>query len=256
MHTTARFPDLGQRSVFITGGASGIGAALTEGFVAQGARVAFVDILDGSGFASTLAEKYGVTPLAIKGDVTDAAELEAALAEATRAHGPVTVLVNNAANDQRYSIADTTPERWDAMMAVNLRAQFFAARAVAPAMTEAGGGAIVNFSSVSYMMGLDQLTAYTTAKGGITAMSRSLARELGPAKIRVNAVAPGWVLTERQMELWASPEGLQSHLDRQCLKEHMTPDDMVGPVLFLASDASAMMTGQCLVVDAGVATTG
>ena len=149
-----------------------------------------------------------------------------------------------------------TSDLWDQLQAVNLKAYFFAAQAVAPMMQAKGAGSIINFSSISYMMGNAGYPAYTAANGAITALSRSLAREFGPDGIRVNALAPGWVLTEKQLEKWATPEGLAAHLDRQCLKTHLVPQDITDAVLFLASDASRMMTGQCMVVDGGVVTTG
>ena len=256
MDTPATFHDLKDASVFITGGGSGIGAALVTGFLQQGAQVAFIDLADSAGFVAEAEAQTGRAPLAIRGDITDTGALRGALALAQDVHGPVTVLVNNAANDMRRDLADVTEAFWDEMIAVNLKAYYFACQAVAPGMQAAGRGAIVNFSSVSYMMGLPELSVYTTANGGITAMTRSLARALGPSGVRVNAIAPGWVLTEKQMEKWATPEGLANHLAMQALPDHLTPRDMVAPVLFLASRASRMMTGQCVVVDGGVATTG
>ncbi|SFP15248.1 SDR family NAD(P)-dependent oxidoreductase [Tranquillimonas alkanivorans] len=256
MRHTARFPDLDDASVFITGGGSGIGAALTDGFLEQGARVFFVQRRDGTAFADEMEDKHGRRPAFASCDITDTAALRDALAEAARLHGPVTVLVNNAANDARHAALEIDEAYWDRAMDINLKPYFFAAQAVAPGMKAAGGGAIVNFTSISYMMGQAGYVAYTTANSGINGMTRSLAREFGPDGIRVNALAPGWVLTDKQREMWATPEGLAAHLDRQCLKEHLSPEDMAGPVLFLASDASRMMTGQALVVDGGVVVTG
>jgi NAD(P)-dependent dehydrogenase (short-subunit alcohol dehydrogenase family) len=243
-------------SVFITGGGAGIGAALTEGFLAEGARVCFVQRSDARGFCDAVESRLGARPLFLPCDVTDAAALEGAIAEAAEAHGPVGVLVNNAADDTRHSLESATPEDWDRAMAVNLRPHFVTARAVAPGMRAAGGGAIVNLSSIAYMMGNAGYPAYAAAKAGITGLTRALARELGPDGIRVNALMPGWVLTERQLRLWATPEDLAAHLDRQCLKRHLTAEDIVAPTLFLASAASAMVTGQALVVDGGVVVTG
>ncbi|WP_424970556.1 SDR family NAD(P)-dependent oxidoreductase [Dinoroseobacter sp. S76] len=253
---TARYSDLDGASVFITGGGSGIGAALTDGFMDQGAQVAFIGRSDASEFVAEMTEKHGRAPLFIQGDITDTDGLRAAIAQSVEAHGPVTALVNNAANDKRHTTAEVTPEFWDWMQAVNLKAYFFAAQAVAPGMAAAGGGSIVNFSSISYMMGNAGYPAYTTANAGITGMSRSLAREFGPDKIRVNALAPGWVLTQKQLDMWATPEDLDAHLERACLKEHLAPEDIVGATLFLASASSRMMTGQCMVVDGGVVVTG
>jgi NAD(P)-dependent dehydrogenase (short-subunit alcohol dehydrogenase family) len=252
----ARYPDLAGASVFITGGGSGIGAALTDGFLAQGAQVAFIGRSDASTFVAEMTAKHTRTPLFLQGDITDTDALRTAIAQASDTHGPVTVLVNNAANDKRHSTAEVTPAFWDEMQAVNLKAYFFAAQAVTEGMAQAGGGAIINFSSISYMMGNAGYPAYTTANAGITGLTRSLAREFGPDKIRVNALAPGWVLTQKQLDLWATPEDLAAHLDRQCLKDHLAPEDIVGATLFLASHASRMMTGQCMVVDGGVVVTG
>ncbi len=252
----ATFPDLRDASVFITGGGSGIGAALTEGFARQGARVAFVGRSDRRAFAAEVAERTGARVLYIPCDITDTMGLEAAIDAAASAHGTVRVLVSNAADDTRHDPLETTEAMWDAAMAVNLRSYFMAARHAAKGMIAAGGGAIVNFSSISYMMGQGGYPAYTAANAGIVALTRSLARDWGPQGVRVNAIAPGWVLTERQKELWVTPEGLAEHLAKQCLKESLAPEDMVGPVLFLASNASWMMTGQVMVVDGGVVTTG
>lgn len=251
---SATFHDLSGASVFITGGGSGIGAALTEGFLAQGANVGFVQRSEAGAFCDAMAERYGRRPLFVPCDITDTAALKAALDRVAEAHGPVTVLVNNAANDKRHGTLEADEAFWDWSMAINLRAYFFACQAVLPGMRAAGGGAIVNFSSISYMMGNAGYPIYATANGGITAMTRSLAREFGPDKIRVNTLAPGWVLTQKQKDLWASPEALAGHLERQCLKEHLVEQDIVDAVLFLSSDTSRMMTGQCIAVDGGVVT--
>ena len=254
--TNAVFPDLKDTSVLISGGGSGIGAALTEGFLRQGAKVCFLDIADGTAFADSMEAETGNRPLFRKCDVTDLAALRSAAAAAAEAHGPVQVLVNNAANDLRHKTLDVTEDLWDRMHAVNMKHHFFASQAVIPGMQAAGGGRIVNFSSISYMMGMSDYPDYTSSKAAITGLTRSMAREFGPDNIRVNAIMPGWVLTPKQMELWATPEALAAFMERQCLKEHLKPIDMVGPVLFLASEASSMMTGQALVVDGGVVVTG
>ncbi len=256
MDRFATFHDLAGRSVFITGGGSGIGAALTEGFVAQGAQVAFVQRSDASAFAAGIGARHGSTPLFIACDLTDVAALRTAMAQAAQAHGPITVLVNNAANDQRHAIEGYTVADWDRSQAINLRPHFFTAQAALPGMRSAGGGSIVNFSSVSYMMGNGGYASYVAAKAGITGLTRGLARDLGPDNIRVNALMPGWVLTPRQLDKWATPEALKAHLDRQCLKEHLVERDIVDATLFLASNTSRMMTGQALVVDGGVVVSG
>ncbi|MBF9031793.1 SDR family oxidoreductase [Rhodobacterales bacterium HKCCE3408] len=252
----AVYPDLDGQSVFITGGGSGIGAALTEGFLRQGAKVAFVQRSDASDFAEHMAEATGNRPHFMSCDITDIQRLRACIDEAAERHGPVTALVNNAANDQRHKAEEVDEAFWDWSQAINLKAYFFAAQAVLLGMRGAGGGSIVNFSSISYMMGNAGYASYTTANGGITAMTRSLAREWGPDGIRVNALMPGWVLTDKQLDKWADPDSLAAHLERQCLKEHLKPEDIVGGTLFLASAASRMMTGQALVIDGGVVVTG
>lgn len=250
------YPDLKGASVFITGGGSGIGAALTEGFLRQGAKVAFVQRSDASGFVAEMTEKTGNTPLFLPCDITDVARLRACVDEAAAAHGPVTVLVNNAANDKRHTADEVTEEFWDWSQAINLKSYFFACQAVAPGMRAAGGGSIINTTSISYMMGNAGYPAYTTANSGINGMTRSLAREFGPDNIRVNALAPGWVLTEKQLQMWTTPEALAEHMNRMCLKRHLAPEDIVGPMLFLASRTSGAMTGQALVIDGGVVVTG
>lgn len=255
---SARFGDLEGASVFISGGGSGIGEWLTEGFLAQGAKVAFCQRSDASALCDRLERDYGRRPAYFPCDVTDIPAYRDVLAQAAEANGPVTVLVNNAAWDNRYPLEPFSVEEWDYMQAVNLRHHFFAAQAVTPGMKAAGGGSIVNFSSIAYIMGIGSLAAYTTAKAGITGLTRSLARELGPHNIRVNALLPGWVLTQRQRDLWVKDDGsnLDEHIAMQALPVEIQPFDMVEPTLFLASRASRVMTGQALVVDGGVVATG
>lgn len=252
----ATFHDLEGTSVFITGGGSGIGAALTEGFLRQGAKVAFVGRSDASEFVEQMEAETGRRPLFIQCDIADILALKSAIDKSSTAHGPIKVLLNNAANDQRHDTLDVTEEFWDLSQAINLKAYFFACQAVISGMKQAGGGAIVNFTSISYMMGNVGYPAYTTANAGLNGMTRSLAREFGPDKIRVNALAPGWVLTQKQLDLWADPNSLAAHLERQCLKEHLVPEDIVASTLFLSSNASRMITGQSLVVDGGVVVSG
>lgn len=252
----AQFPDLKGKSVFITGGGAGIGAALTDGFLTQGAQVAFVGRSDATDFVAQMQSKHGRAPLFLRGDITDTALLQASVAQASEAHGTVEILVSNAANDLRHSAESLTPEEWDRLMDVNLKAYFFAAQTVMPGMRALGRGRIVNFSSISYLMGNAGYPAYVAANGGITALTRALAREFGPEGINVNALAPGWVLTTRQKAQHGDSAALAAHLDKQCLKRHLMPEDLVDTVLFLAADGSRMMTGQCLVVDGGVTTTG
>ena len=249
---TPIFPDLDGASVFITGGGSGIGAALTEGFLRQGARVAFVQRSDASGFVERMFDATGNRPLFIPCDVTDISALRSAVAQASEAHGPVTRLVNNAANDQRHDTLEVDEAFWEWSQAVNLKHYFFSCQAALPGMQAAGGGAIVNVSSISFMVGSLDLAAYAAANGGIVGMTHTLAREFGPDRIRVNALAPGWVMTDRQEELWVTEEALEAHLARQCLPDKLQPADMAGPCLFLASEASRAMSGQTVVADGGV----
>ncbi|WP_281825540.1 SDR family NAD(P)-dependent oxidoreductase [Jannaschia rubra] len=256
MNLPATFHDLSGTSVFITGGGSGIGASLTEGFLRQGARVAFVQRSESGAFCDEMERATGTRPLFIPCDITDVAALKAAVDRAAEAQGPITVLVNNAANDERHRTLDADEDFWDRSTGINLKAYFFAAQAVIPGMQAAGGGSIVNFSSISYMMGNAGYPAYVAANSGINGLTRALAREFGPDRIRVNALAPGWVLTQKQRDLWVTPEGLAAHIDRQCLKDSLAPEDIVGGALFLASDLSRMMTGQALVIDGGVVVTG
>ena len=250
------YPDLFGQSIFITGGGSGIGAALTEAFLRQGAKVAFCQRSDATGFCDQMEAATGSRPLFLPCDITSTTALEHSVASAAAAHGPVTVLVNNAANDQRHQTLETDEAFWDWSIAINLKAYFFAIKAVVPGMQAAGGGSIINFTSISYMMGNAGYPVYAAANSGINGLTRSLAREFGSDRIRINALAPGWVLTEKQKQLWVTPGALQAQLDRQCLKEMLAPQDIVGGVLFLASDSSKMMTGQAMVIDGGVVVTG
>ncbi|RCS25081.1 SDR family NAD(P)-dependent oxidoreductase [Phyllobacterium salinisoli] len=247
------FPDLKDRSVLITGGGSGIGASLTEGFIAQGARVAFIDIAaePSKALADQLEQKYGNRPLYLETDLRDLDALRKAVATAEAENGAVTVLVNNAAWDDRHTVEDVTEEYWNLNHSINLRPQFFAIQAVLPGMKKAGGGSIINFTSISFMINQGDLPAYTAAKAGVIGLTKGLAGTLGPDKIRVNAIAPGWVMTERQKALWVTEESLKVHVGKQCLKEAVLPDDMVGPCLFLASDAARMLTAQTMIVDGG-----
>jgi NAD(P)-dependent dehydrogenase (short-subunit alcohol dehydrogenase family) len=253
MQLPATFHDLSGASVFITGGGSGIGAALTEGFLSQGAKVAFVGLnAEGAdAFCDAMQAKYGSRPLFIRCDIQDIPALQAAIAKAKAAHGPISVLVNNAARDDRHTLDAYTVEEWDRLVQINLRPHFFTAQAVAPDMIAAGEGAIINLSSNSYLLGLSGYPTYVTTKAGIAGFTKALARELGPKGVRVNCLVPGWVMTERQKELWVTPEALQECLDQQALKTTIEPEDMASACLFLASKASRMMTGQTLVVDGG-----
>jgi NAD(P)-dependent dehydrogenase (short-subunit alcohol dehydrogenase family) len=253
MMPSARFADLEGASVLITGGGSGIGAALTEGFLRQGARVAFLDIAAGpsKALADRLENDTGSRPLYLEVDLRDVEALRRAIGEAASAHGDITVLVNNAALDTRHAAEDVTVEYWDDNQAINLRPHFFTAQAVVPGMKRAGRGSIVNFTSTSFLINHPDMPSYTAAKAGIIGLTKGLAGRYGKDGIRVNAIAPGWVITERQQALWATEEALAAHVAKQCIKEVMKPDDMVGPVLFLASDAARMLTAQTIIVDGG-----
>jgi NAD(P)-dependent dehydrogenase (short-subunit alcohol dehydrogenase family) len=249
----AIYPSLRDRVVFITGGASGIGAEHVTQFAAQGAKVAFVDIADDA--AHELLGKIEAAghqaPLYRHCDLKDIAALQATIAEVGRQLGPITVLVNNAANDQRHKFEDVTVEYWDERLATNLRHQFFAIQAVAPMMRAAGGGSIINFGSVSWHSLQGGMPAYTTAKAAVEGLTRGMARDLGPDKIRVNTVIPGWIMTERQVTLWLTPDAEKNLMQVQCLKEKLAPKDVTRMVLWLASDDSRMCTAQLWVVDAG-----
>lgn len=244
------------KSVFITGGGSGIGAALVEAFLAQGAKVAFVQRSDASEFCDRMEERYGNRPYFISCNVSDICKLQSSIEQAANQHGDIAVLVNNAAVDNRHTLSEYTVEDWDWSMGINLRPHFFTSQAVSDGMKRLGGGAIINLSSISYLMGNAGYPSYVAAKAGIIGLTRALARELGTDNIRVNALLPGWVMTGRQKNLWVTPEDLQAHLDKQCLKRELNPEDIVGGALFLASDASQMITGQALIIDGGVVVSG
>ncbi|MBB4616598.1 NAD(P)-dependent dehydrogenase (short-subunit alcohol dehydrogenase family) [Sphingomonas abaci] len=248
----ARYPSLAGKRVIVTGGASGIGAGLVEAFVAQGSAVAFVDIAeaDGQALAAKLNETAAHAPLFRRCDLTDLDQLATVFAELEQALGGVDILVNNAASDDRHSVEDVTPAYWDERFAVNLRHQFFAAKAVIPAMKRAGGGAILNFGSISWHLALPDLVLYQTCKAAIEGLTRSLARDLGRDGIRVNTIVPGNVQTPRQ-ERWYTPEGEAEIVAAQCLDGRIQPADVAALALFLASDDARMCTGHDYFVDAG-----
>ncbi len=254
MTRNAIYPDLEGRSVFITGGGSGIGAALTEAFARQGSRVAFVDIAEEESRAlvARLSGQQGVTPpLFLPCDLRDIAALRGAIAQAQAAHGDITVLLNNAANDQRHKPEEVTPEYWDERMAINQRPLFFAAQAIIPQMQRAGGGSIVNFGSVSWKLRQGGMPAYTMAKASVHGLTRGLARDYGKQNIRVNTLVPGWVMTERQLKLWVTPEAEKEIEAGQVLAGRVRPTHIADMALFLASAASAMCSAQEFTVDGG-----
>lgn len=243
----AIYPSLKGRSVFVSGGGSGIGASIVEHFAAQGSKVAFVDIQEGP--SKEIAARTGA--LFLKCDIKDVKAYQAAIAEAAARHGAITVLVNNAAHDERHRLEDVTPEFWDDRIAVNLRHAYFAIQAVAPGMKQAGGGSIVNFSSVSYHTMTPNLSVYQAAKAATIGMTRGLARDLGADGIRLNAITPGWIMTQRQIDRWLTPEAEADLMKAQVLKEKVYPPDIARMVLFLAADDSRMISAQNFVVDGG-----
>lgn len=249
----AQYPSLRDRVVFVTGGGGGIGAEEVTQFAAQGAKVAFVDIADEAARALVrkLHDAGYPAPLYQHCDLRDVVALQAAIAKAAQQLGPIGVLVNNAANDQRHNWEDVTPEYWDERMATNLRHQFFAIQAAAPIMRAACGGSIINFGSVSWHNMQGGMPAYTTAKAGVEGLTRGMARDLGADGIRVNTVIPGWIMTERQVTLWLTPEAETNLMRMQCLKQKLVPADVARLVLWLAADDSRMCSGQLWVVDGG-----
>lgn len=252
-HRYPEYPELKGASVFITGGGSGIGAYFVYAFAMQGARVAFVSLAEDSALRlCDASERHGGhRPLFIPCDIRDIDALQSAVASAAAAHGPVSVLINNAARDDRHTLEVQSVAAWDDSLNTNLRPYFFSSQAAAAGMRACENACIINVGSNSALLGLAGYPAYVTAKAGIVGMTRALARELGPDGIRVNALIPGWVLTERQKQLWVTPEALQECLDQQCLKRAMLGPDIAGPALFLASRSAAMISGQSLVVDGG-----
>jgi NAD(P)-dependent dehydrogenase (short-subunit alcohol dehydrogenase family) len=254
--TKTSYAGLADRVVLITGGASGIGAAFVRAFAAQRARVAFLDIdaAAGKALAAEVAAACGTAPLFVPCDLLDIEALRAAMAEVRRSFGDAAVLVNNAANDHRQVLAEVTPAEFDWMIGVNFKHVFFAAQAVVPQMQARGGGSIINMSSIAWMRGAPALPVYAGAKAAIVGFTNSLARSVGPDRIRVNAIAPGMVVTERQRRLWYPDEKVIAEMrSRQAVPDAVTPEDIANMALFLASDESQRITGQCFRVDAGLA---
>lgn len=249
----ATYKSLADRVVFVTGGGSGIGESVVDHFASQGARVTFVDIqkAPSEALVERIAARGDRKPRFIPCDLKNIEALQDAVARVGREDGPIKVLVNNAGNDDRHLTADVSEAYWDDRMAVNLRHQFFAAQAVRPQMRDSGGGSIVNVGSITWMVGDPDCIAYVTAKAAINGLTRGLARELGPERIRVTSVLPGWVMTKRQLELWVTPAGEKQIEERQCLRDRVQPADIAQMVLFLASDDSRMCTSQNYIVDAG-----
>jgi NAD(P)-dependent dehydrogenase (short-subunit alcohol dehydrogenase family) len=247
--THAVYPSLANKTVIITGGGSGIGEVMVEGFARQKSRVFFLDVAEKESRA--LAARLGATVQFIQCDVTNIDALRAAFTDIQAKAGPVSVLVNNAANDDRHLFEDVTPAYWEQRIAVNLRHIFFGAQFVTPGMKKAGGGSIINMGSVSWHSAIAELSIYETAKAGIEGLTRALARDLGEANIRVNCVVPGAIRTPRQMKLWHTPAEEAKILAQQCLKARVDPVDVTAMVLFLASDDARMCTAHNYWVDGG-----
>jgi D-xylose 1-dehydrogenase len=249
----AQFASLRGRRVFITGGGSGIGACLVAAFARQGCGVAFVDVAERASaeLVAKLQSQGLAAPWWQKCDVKDIPALQAAIRAGAAALGDFHVLVNNVASDDRHAIAEVTPQYWDERMAVNERPAFFAIQAVLPGMEKLGGGSIINFGSTGWQAKSGGYPAYATAKSSVMGLTRGLAKELGAKRIRINVVSPGWVMTERQLQLWAVPDMDQAIARMQCLPDPIQPDDIAGMVLFLASDDSRACTAQEYIVDGG-----
>jgi NAD(P)-dependent dehydrogenase (short-subunit alcohol dehydrogenase family) len=245
--------DLQDKGVLITGGGSGIGAALVEGFAARGAKTAFIDIAEepSQELVRRLQPVSRHVPIYIRADLRNVEDTKAAVDEAVVRLGGLSVLVNNAGWDDRHDFETVTEDYWDKSQAINLKQVFFVSQAATPHLRAAGGGSIVNFSSIAYLLNMGEMPAYTTAKAGIVGLTKSLAGRLGPDNIRVNAILPGMIVTERQKQLWLADADIAAMVARQCLKRVLMAEDLVGPCLFLASSASAAITAQTLVVDGG-----
>tara|TARA_Y100001970_G_scaffold115112_1_gene143484 strand:+ start:9897 stop:10664 length:768 start_codon:yes stop_codon:yes gene_type:complete len=253
MPEIAKYSSLEDKVIIITGGASGIGTSIVEQFLIQGSKVAFIDKEKYLG--KNLEEKFKNfkhKPLFKYCDLTNIINLKKTINEIREELGLISVLVNNAANDERHSIDSVTEEFWDEKMNVNLKHYFFAIQSVCKDMQELGDGKIVNIGSFSWMLGQGNMPAYTTAKSAIMGLTRTIARDLGKFNIRVNCVVPGWIITERQKKLWLTPEAEKEQLERQCIKRMLYPEDIAKVVLFFASDQSSGCTAQNYVIDGGV----
>ena len=249
----AQYPSLAGRVVFVTGGASGIGSSIVEHFCAQGSRVAFVDLRTdlATALVAGIVTRGHPPPWYRECDLRDIDALKSAIADAGKALGPIRALVNNAGNDDRHTLDQVTPEYFDDRIAVNLKHQLFAAQAVRPQMRDAGGGSIINFNSITWTVADGDSVCYVTAKSAITGLTRALAAELGPEHIRVNSITPGWIMTERQVRLWLTPEGERQIDERQALPGRLYPPDIARMALWLAADDSRMCSKQTVVVDGG-----
>lgn len=252
MSAGAIYPSLKGRAVLVTGGGSGIGASIVRHFASQGSKVGFIDIAEGpSGELAGELREAGHDVHFEKADLTDIPATEAAISRLRAAIGPITVLVNNAAHDERHRLEEVTPEYWDERININLKHQFFVSKAVVPDMKAEGHGSIINMGSISWMIGQGGMAGYTASKSAVLGLTRSLARDLGPFNIRVNSIAPGWIMTERQIELWLDEEGEEKIMERQCLKRKLMPEDVARVVLFFSSDEASACTNQTYIVDGG-----
>jgi D-xylose 1-dehydrogenase len=248
----ATYPSLRGRTAFVSGGASGLGAEFVSQLARQGAHVAFIDIdLDRGKALEQALRGQGAEALFLECDVREVAALQGAIARSAEELGPIRVLVNNAANDHRDKVAEMDQALWDDRIAVNVRHHFFAAQAVAEMMRDAGGGSVINLGSISAHIDLMDLPGYITAKAGIEGLTRTLAREYGPWYIRVNCIIPGWIMTEKQLTHWVTPEAEESILRNQCLPDKVYPDDVARLLLWLAADDSRACTAQRWIVDGG-----
>lgn len=252
MNEVATYPSLKNKTVLVTGGGTGIGEAIVTRFAEQGAKVGFLDIAkDESTALADRLTQAGHTVEFGECDITDTDALRSAIAGMRKSLGPITILINNAAHDQRHRFEDITPEFFDERIAVNIKQQFFATQAVIGDMQSAGGGVVINMGSVSWMKGQGGMACYTAAKSAVIGFTRSIARDYGADNIRALSVVPGWIMTDRQRELWLTPEGEEELMQSQCIKRRLLPDDIARPVLFFASDEAAGCTNQSYVIDGG-----
>ena len=254
MNEIASYPSLENKVVIVTGGASGIGESIVEQFVIQKSKVAFIDIEEklAKNLIERINKKYNTKPLFIKCDLKNISELKDSIQQVKQDLGPISILINNAANDERHNIDDVTSEYWDDRMNINLKHYFFAIQSVYKDMKKLGKGTIVNIGSFSWMKGQGGMPGYTTAKSAIMGLTRTLARDLGIHNIRVNCIVPGWIITERQKKLWLTPEIEKQQLEDQCIKRMLVPEDISKAVLFFASDQSSGCTAQNYVIDGGI----
>jgi NAD(P)-dependent dehydrogenase (short-subunit alcohol dehydrogenase family) len=248
----AIYPDLKGQVVLVTGGGSGIGEAIVRQFAAQQAKVAFIDIAVEPSRALARDLESAGTPVHFEPcDLTDIPAVRRSVAAVRKLLGPIQVLVNNAAHDERHPTEEVTEAIWDARIAVNLKHQFFCAQAVIPDMKSLGKGSIINLGSISWIIGQGGMAGYTASKSAVLGLTRSLARDFGTYGIRVNAVAPGWIMTKRQLEKWVTPQGEADIVARQCLKRKLEPAEVAKVIVFLASEEASAITSQHYIVDGG-----